>query len=129
MVRTIFKQWKQPLYNLKIPDFQSGTLDSLVQESEELNKIDHQLGSSVNKVVEILNSINPQTSSGSSSSSRIVQSRSIFDYIENFQWNSSKYRLDKPISQLVKMISQEAITLDNDVRTSYQLYQLAKSNF
>lgn len=121
---------KQPLYNLKIPDFQSGTLDSLVQESEELNKIDHQLGSSVNKVVEILNSINPQTSSGSSSSSsRIVQSRSIFDYIENFQWNSSKYRLDKPISQLVKMISQEAITLDNDVRTSYQLYQLAKSNF
>ena len=86
------------------------------------------MGSSVNKVVEILNSINPQTSLGSSSSSRIVQSRSIFDYIENFQWNSSKYRLDKPISQLVKMISP-AITLDNDVRTSYQLYQLAKSNF
>ena len=107
MVRTIFKQWETTIIQFKIPDFQSGTLDSLVQESEELNKIDHQLGSSVNKVVEILNSINPQTSSGSSSSSRIVQSRSIFDYIENFQWNSSKYRLDKPISQLVKMISQK----------------------
>ncbi|CAX44017.1 V-ATPase C subunit, putative [Candida dubliniensis CD36] len=117
---------KQPLYNLKIPDFQSGTLDSLVQESEELNKIDHQLGSSVNKIVEILNSINPQSGT---SNSRIVQSRSVFDYIENFQWNSSKYRLDKPINQLVKMISQEAITLDNDVRTSYQSYQSAKSNF
>ena len=64
MVRTIFKQWETTIIQFKIPDFQSGTLDSLVQESEELNKIDHQLGSSVNKVVEILNSINPQTSSG-----------------------------------------------------------------
>ncbi|KAI5952443.1 VMA5 [Candida jiufengensis] len=115
---------KQQLYNLKIPDFQSGTLDSLVQESEELNKIDQQLGSSVAKVIDILNSV-----SETKSSSRIVQSRSIFDYIQNFQWNSSKYRLDKPINQLVKIISSEAITLDNDVRSSYQNYQTAKSNF
>ncbi|KAK6884888.1 V-type proton ATPase subunit C [Candida tropicalis] len=116
---------KQPLYNLKIPDFQSGTLDSLVQESEELTKIDQQLGASVSKVIEILNSIVDTKNN----TSRIVQSRSIFDYIQNFQWNSSKYRLDKPIQELVKIISNEAITLDNDVRASFQNYQAAKSNF
>ncbi|KAI3406126.2 UGA2 [Candida oxycetoniae] len=116
---------KQPLFNLNVPDFQSGTLDSLVQESEELSKIDQQLGSSVSKVVEILNTV----SESKIVSSRTIQSRSIFDYVQNFHWNTSKYRLDRPISQLVKIISSEAITLDNDVRSSYQNYQTAKSNF
>ncbi|EGW32908.1 vacuolar ATP synthase subunit C (V-ATPase C subunit) [Spathaspora passalidarum NRRL Y-27907] len=114
---------KQPLFNLKIPDFQSGTLDSLVQESEELAKIDQQLSASVSKVVDILNSVTD------GSSTRVVQSRSVFDYIENFQWNTSKYRLDKSINILVKLIASEAISLDNDVRASYQNYQTAKSNF
>ncbi|WLF79715.1 Vacuolar ATP synthase subunit C [Lodderomyces elongisporus] len=118
---------KQPLYKLKIPDFQSGTLDSLVQESEELSKIDQQLGGSVSKVVEILNSVSESKSN--SNSSRTIQSRSVFDYVQNFQWNTSKYRLDKPISQLVKIISSEAVTLDSDVRSTFQNYQTAKSNF
>ncbi|CAK9439363.1 uncharacterized protein LODBEIA_P35210 [Lodderomyces beijingensis] len=115
---------KQPLYKLDVPDFQSGTLDSLVQESEDLSKIDQQLGSAVSKVIEILASV-----SESKNNSRIVQSRSIFDFVQNFHWNTSKYRLDKPINHLVKVISSEAITLDNDVRSSYQNYQAAKSNF
>ena len=115
---------KQPLFKLNVPDFQSGTLDSLVQESEEISKIDQQLGGSVAKVVDIVNSVND-----SKTNSRIVQSRSVFDYVQNFQWNTSKYRLDKPISQLVKIIANEALALDNDVRASYQAYQTAKSNF
>ncbi|CAI5758032.1 unnamed protein product [Candida verbasci] len=115
---------KQPLYNLKVPDFQSGTLDSLVQESEELSKIDQQLNGSVTKIVELLNTVTSSTST-----TRIIQSRSIFDYVQNFQWNTSKYRLDKPISQLVKLISSEALQLDSDVKSSYQNYQTAKSNF
>lgn len=113
-----------PLYNLKIPEFQSGTLDSLVQESEELAKIDHQLGSSIAKIIDILNTV-----SDNKTFPRIVQSRLVFDYIQSFNWNTSKYRLDKSINFLVKLLSGEAIALDNDVRASYQAYQTAKSNF
>ncbi|KAK6465596.1 vacuolar ATP synthase subunit C (V-ATPase C subunit) [Scheffersomyces coipomensis] len=116
---------KNLLYKLKLQDFQSGTLDSLVQESEELSKIDSQLSSSVYKVIDILNNVTELKNS----KSRIINNQSIFDYIEHFNWNSSKYRLDKPINQLVQIISNEAITLDNDVRQSYQNYQSAKSNF
>lgn len=115
---------KLPINKLTIPDFQSGTLDSLVQESDELAKIDTQLSSSVSKVVDIL-----ATVTETENPTRIVNSKSVLEYIESFQWNTSKYRLDKPINQLVKLIADEAIALDNDVRTAYQGYQTAKSNF
>ncbi|KAK6457335.1 vacuolar ATP synthase subunit C (V-ATPase C subunit) [Scheffersomyces xylosifermentans] len=115
---------KSPLYKIKLPDFQSGTLDSLVQESDELVKLDQQLSSSVAKVIDIL-----ATVTESDSSSRIVNSKPATDFIQNFTWNTTKYRLDKPINQLVKLISDEALALDNDVRVSYQSYQTAKSNF
>lgn len=114
---------KCPLYKFVLPDFQIGTLDSLVQQSEELSKLDLQLSGSVGKVVDVLNSVTDNTSS------RAVNGKQVLSYVESFQWNTSKYRLDKPLTQLVKMISDEAITLDNDVRSSYQSYQNAKTNF
>ncbi|KAK6198670.1 uncharacterized protein RJT21DRAFT_50399 [Scheffersomyces amazonensis] len=116
---------KTNLYKLNLQDFQSGTLDSLVQESEELSKIDTQLSSSVSKVIDILNNV----TDSNQSKTRIINNQSIYDYIERFNWNSSKYRLDKPISQLVSIISNEAVAFDNDVRAAYQTYQTAKSNF
>ncbi|CUM67560.1 uncharacterized protein PRCAT00005260001 [Priceomyces carsonii] len=113
---------KCPLFKLNLPDFQIGTLDSLVEESEELSKLDSILGQSVSKIVDILKSIQD-------SPSRVVQSRQVTDYVESFQWNTSKYRLDKQINQLSKAISSDALTLDNDVKTTYQSYQTAKSNY
>lgn len=113
---------KSKLTKISLPDFQSGTLDSLIQESEELSKIDGQLESSVSKVVDILTGV-------SDSTTRIVNNRSVYDYIEKFTWNTGKYRLDKSINELVTLISSEALSLDNDVRASSQNYQTAKSNF
>lgn len=114
---------KIPVHKFALPDFQIGTLDSLIQQSDELSKLDQQLASSVGKVVDILNTITDQ------SFTRVVNNRNVLDYTEAFAWNTSKYRLDKHISQLVQVISSEALTLDNDVRSAYQQYQTAKSNF
>lgn len=115
---------KCAISDFTIPDFQIGTLDSLVQESEELGKIDGQLSSSIGKIVDILSGVLE-----SSASIRMVNSKPVVNYIESFNWNSSKYRLDKSIRDLVEIISGEALSLDNDVRSSYQAYQTAKSNF
>lgn len=117
---------KVPVNEFKLPEFQIGTLDSLVQQSDELSKLDQQLSASVSKVVDVLTTVNE---SSSSSSLKYVNNKPVLDYIESFQWNTSKFRLDKPISQLVQVISNEALTLDNDVRSSYLQYQTAKSNF
>ena len=116
----------QVLSEFKLPDFQIRTLDLLVQISEELAKIDSTLGASVAKVVDVIANVEPNRLFAET---RQVNKRPATNYVENFSWNTSKYRLDKPIKELVDLISQEALLLDNDVRLSYQQYQTAKSNF
>lgn len=117
---------KLPLSKFPLPDFQIKTLDSLVQLSEELSKLDGTLSSSVAKVVEIVEAVEPNKSFNET---RVVNGRPATYYAENFLWNTSKFRLDKPMKELVDLITLEALALDNDVRSAYQLYQTAKSNF
>lgn len=119
-------QGRQALSNFKLPEFQIKTLDSLVQLSEELSKLDNTLGSSVSKVVDIIDNLEPNKLFNET---RVVNGRSAYSTVENFSWNTSKYRVDKPIKTLVDLISNDALSLDNDVRLMYQLYQTAKSNF
>lgn len=119
-------QGKQLLSEFKLPEFQIKTLDSLVQLSEELSKLDNTLGSSVAKVVDIIDNLEPNKLFNET---RVVNGRSAPNAVENFSWNTSKYRVDKPIKTLVDIISNEALSLDNDVRQMYQQYQTAKSNF
>lgn len=116
----------QVLSEFKLPDFQIKTLDLLVQISEELSKIDNSLGAAVAKVTDVLSNVEPNRLFAET---RQVQRKPATNYIENFAWNTSKYRLDKSIKELVEIISQEALLLDNDVRLAYQQYQTAKSNF
>lgn len=117
---------RQPLAEFKLPDFQIKTLDSLVQLSEELSKLDSTLAASVAKVVDVIQNVEPNKLS---SETRVVNLKPATWYVEHFSWNTSKFRLDKSIKDLVQLISNEALSLDNDVRLAYQGYQTAKSNF
>lgn len=119
-------QGKQQLSDFRLPEFQIKTLDSLVRLSEELTKTDSNLGSSVAKIIDILENLEPEKLFNQF---RVVNGRPASYTVENFSWNTSKYRLDRPIKVLVDMIASEAFSLDNDVRQSYQQYQTAKSNF
>lgn len=120
------QQGKQPLSEFKLPDFQIKTLDSLIQISEELSKLDSSLASSVSKVADIIDAVD---SSKLFDSKRLINKKPVASFVEGFSWNTSKYRLDKSIKELVDMISNDAFSLDNDVRLTYQQYQAAKSNF
>ncbi len=122
----------------KLPSFKVGTLDSLVEQSDELAKIDNQLHASISKVLEIAgNVLTPLSalSSGSSSGSNEIQTprmkidgKVVDEYLETFQWNTSRYRLDKPTDQLIKSISGEALNLDSDLKAAYSSYNAARSN-
>ncbi|EEQ38599.1 putative V-type proton ATPase subunit C [Clavispora lusitaniae] len=117
---------KQPLFPVSLPDFQIKTLDSLVQLSEELAKLDTTLQASVAKVVDVIQTVEPRKSFGET---RVVNSKPASAFVEHFTWNTTKYRLDKSIKDLASLISGDALSLDNDVRQAYQQYQTAKSNF
>ncbi len=121
----------------KLPNFKVGTLDSLVEQSDELAKIDNQLHASISKVLEIAgNVLTPLAalSSGSSSTNETqtprmkIDGKTVDEYLETFQWNTSRYRLDKPTEQLIKNISEEAFNLDSDLKTAYSSYNVARSN-
>ena len=121
----------------KLPSFKVGTLDSLVEQSDELAKIDNQLHASISKVLEIAgNVLTPLAalSSGSSSTNETqaprmkIDGKTVDEYLETFQWNTSRYRLDKPTEKLIKNISEEAFNLDSDLKTAYSSYNVARSN-
>ncbi|GMM33450.1 H(+)-transporting V1 sector ATPase subunit C [Saccharomycopsis crataegensis] len=112
-----------------IPTFKIGTLDSLVQQSDELEKMDVTINGILNKIDDILNAIYDNNSGLVASSKRIDGDKNAVEYIEKFRWNDTKYRTDnKSIKELIDLISNEAIDLDSDLRNLYNSYNVAKSN-
>lgn len=116
------------IHQFNIPNFKIGTLDNLVQQSEELAKIDGQFQGIVSKASEILAAVFEGSEGQLAAAKQIDDDKTPAEYFETFTWNNSKYRIDKPIPELVDIISKEAFALDTDVRNSYQNYTTAKSN-
>lgn len=119
-------QGKAYVTNFEIPEFKIGSLDSLLLESEELNKIDGQIHNSINKIIDILSQF---SESGTNNYTTIpINNMPIPEYLENFQWQSRKFKLDKSIKELIQIISNESNQLDLDVRSTFADYNTAKSN-
>lgn len=112
--------------DFKIPEFKIGSLDSLIVESEELTKYDIQIGGSIAKIVEIMSGLNE--SSTNAYKTIPINNVPIPEYLENFQWQTRKFKLDKSISDLIDLISNESSQLDADVRATYANYNSAKTN-
>jgi V-type H+-transporting ATPase subunit C len=67
-------------YPFNLPSFKIGTLDALVQQADDLQKLEQGCKGVVEKVAD--------------------------HYLQTFQWNKVKYRADKPISELVDMLQK-----------------------
>lgn len=123
------------LREIDFPQFKVGTLDSLVLQSEELTKLDNQLHTSVGKVLETISTLINKNNNNSSNGNSItnlprlkVDGMDSIEYFEKFQWKQSRFRLDKSIEDLIKLISNEGLQLDSDLRSQFQNYNNAKSN-
>ena len=112
-----------------IPSFKIGTLDNLVQQSEELAKLDSQIHSIVSKAADIIGSIyegaDSKTAKAQISNAKRMDNLTPSQYFRQFKWNASKYRVDKSINELVDIICKELFALDSDMRTSYNSYSAA----
>lgn len=112
--------------NLDVPEFKIGSLDTLIVQSEELAKIDIQMNGFIMKVVEIIDSLKESHTNAYQTIS--IDKVPIPEYLENFQWETRKFKLDKSIKELINDISTESFQLDSDVRTVYSTYNVAKTN-
>ncbi|KAL5594548.1 hypothetical protein BROUX41_001473 [Berkeleyomyces rouxiae] len=110
-----------------IPSFKIGTLDALVQQADELAKLDSACQSVAAKVADSLKNILD------GDEDKIAQQKTVNDkptdhYISSFSWNKARYRADKPISELVDMLQKELATTDNDIKAKFQQYNSVKTN-
>ncbi|ROT40117.1 vacuolar ATP synthase subunit C [Sodiomyces alkalinus F11] len=110
-----------------LPHFKIGTLDALVQQADDLAKLEAACESVVAKIAESL-----QTLMGGDedriNQQKMVNDKPIDHYLSSFSWNKLRYRADKPLGELVDMLQKELITVDNDVKAKLNQYNLVKNN-
>lgn len=110
-----------------IPDFKIGTLDALVQQADELTKLEASCQAVVSKVADSLKNVLD------GDADRIAQYKMVNDkptdqYLSTFSWNKIRYRADKSLAELISTLHKELVTVDNDVKTKFNQYNAVKTN-
>lgn len=110
-----------------IPDFKIGTLDGLVQQADDLAKLEANCEAVVAKVAESLKTVLE------GDEDRIAQYKMVNDkptdqYLNSFSWNKIRYRADKSLSELINTLQKELVNVDNDVKNKFNQYNSVKTN-
>lgn len=110
-----------------IPQFKIGTLDALVQQADDLAKLDAGCRQVVDKVADSLRSL-LDGDEEKLQEQKVVNDKPVENYLQSFQWNKVKYRADKPISELIDTLQKELAAVDNDVKAKFTQYNTTKTN-
>ncbi|KAJ5620496.1 hypothetical protein N7510_004480 [Penicillium lagena] len=110
-----------------IPEFKIGTLDALVQQADELAKLESGCQGVVAKVGDALKNI-LAGDEDQIEKMKVVNDKPVDQYLRTFQWNKVKYRADKPLAELIDLLQKEAASIDNDLRSKYSQYNQVKNN-
>ncbi|KAG6008078.1 hypothetical protein E4U43_000225 [Claviceps pusilla] len=110
-----------------IPDFKIGTLDGLVQQADDLAKLESTCQAVVAKVGESLKSI-LNNDEERLAAYKMVNDKPADHYLRNFSWNKIRYRSDKSLGELIDILQKELSNVDNDVKTKCNQYNTVKSN-
>ncbi|KAL7794568.1 hypothetical protein V8C37DRAFT_376065 [Trichoderma ceciliae] len=110
-----------------VPEFKIGTLDLLVQQADDLAKLDTACQSVVAKVADSLRTV-LNNDEDRMASYKMVNDKPTDHYLRNFSWNKMRYRADKPIADLIGTLQKELNTVDNDVKSKFNQYNTVKTN-
>ncbi|KAL4809566.1 hypothetical protein BDV18DRAFT_132348 [Aspergillus unguis] len=109
-----------------IPEFKIGTLDALVQQADELAKLEAACQGVVSKVGDALKNI-LNGDEAQIEKMKTVNDKPVDQYLRTFQWNKVKYRADKSLSELIDLLQKEAVSIDSDLRSKYSQYNQIKN--
>ncbi|KAK8126018.1 uncharacterized protein PG998_001777 [Apiospora kogelbergensis] len=112
--------------NFAVPDFKIGTLDALVQQADDLGKLDTNCEGLVAKVADSLKSL--LDDSDKVEEQKLVNDKPTDNYLRTFNWNKVRYRADKPIAELIDTLQKELVTVDSDVKGKLNQYNQVKTN-
>ncbi|KAH1324717.1 hypothetical protein KXX58_000582 [Aspergillus fumigatus] len=109
-----------------IPEFKIGTLDALVQQADELAKLEASCQGVVAKVGDALKGV-LEGDETQIDKMKTVNDKPVDQYLRTFSWNKVKYRADKPLGELIDLLQKEAASIDNDIRSKYSQYNQVKN--
>lgn len=101
------------MFKFDVPSLMVGTLDSLMNLSDEMKKTDHVIESIVRKIEKT--GIELSTSSGKKTELTVggVPSKR---YIQQFTWDYAKYPNRRPLKELVSLISGGVSAIDEELK-------------
>ncbi|KAF2460973.1 vacuolar ATP synthase-like protein subunit C 1 [Lineolata rhizophorae] len=114
-------------YPFSIPEFKIGTLDALVQQADDLSKLNAVCEGVVNKVGDSLRVL-LEGDEDKISQQKTINDKPVDQYLRSFSWNKVKYRADKPIADLIDSLQKEVAGIDNDVKAKFNQYNQVKTS-
>lgn len=107
---------------LNVPNLKVGTLDSLLQLSDELVRIDQYCEGVVQKISRDLKE------QVKSDEELLVNKTPVEKYLQNFTWDDAKYSVNSPLKDLVDYIHENVSKLDSTVKNQITDYNGVKSS-
>ncbi|KAI9882784.1 MAG: hypothetical protein M1823_005463 [Watsoniomyces obsoletus] len=109
-----------------IPELKMGTLDALVQQADELAKLDTACDGVVSKIGDGLRNI-LEGDQEKINQQKAVNDKPVDQYLRTFTWNKVKYRADKPLSEISDMLQKEIVSIDNEFKNKFTQYTQVKT--
>ncbi|KAK7694419.1 hypothetical protein QCA50_001605 [Cerrena zonata] len=111
---------------LVIPSFKTGTLESLINLSEDLPKQDAFFTATVAKIVDTLrNLLNNDASK--LSQHILVNEQPVDEYLlRDWRWNESRYGIQRGLREMLDVLIKEMTSIDNVMKNKLNSYNLAK---
>lgn len=110
-----------------VPEFKIGTLDALVQQADDLAKLDTGCEGVVSRVSDSLRTI-LDNDEEKVAQQKIVNDKPTDHYLQSFSWNKVRYRVDRPLGEIIDTLQKELVNIDNDVKAKFSQYNTVKSN-
>ncbi|EMD01299.1 hypothetical protein BAUCODRAFT_144837 [Baudoinia panamericana UAMH 10762] len=126
-LRSAVQQDNGTTYPFNIPNFKVGTLDALVQQADDLAKLEQGCKGVVDKVADSLRSL-LEGDEDKLAEQKVVNDKPVDTYLQSFQWNKVKYRADKPLAELIDTLQKEVAAVDNDVKAKFSQYNQTKTS-
>ncbi|KAL9103627.1 MAG: hypothetical protein Q9163_001354 [Psora crenata] len=126
-LRSTIKTDHGTVFPFNIPEFKIGSLDTLVQQADDLAKLETGCEGVVGKVGDSLKTI-LEGDEEKITQQMMVNDKPAEAYLKSFHWNRVKYRADKPLGELIETLQKEITSIDNDVRNKYNQYNQLKTS-
>lgn len=108
-----------------VPDLKVGTLDTLMNLSDELQKVDMFVEGVTKKIANQLSEVLDAKPEGNESLT--VNNNSIDNYLTFFRWDETKFSISLPLKQLTEQIHNQIIKLDEELKTKSSEYNTLNS--